>query len=85
MVPGSEDVVFAELELERGNAGQRPGRSPDLGRVVRLRGEVVAEQGALGGETVAGELHPVAGVPGEAYDHRLPGFDLARGVRAASG
>ena len=45
-----------------------PGRRPDLGRVVGQRREVVAERRAHVGEAVAGELHPVAGVTGEADD-----------------
>src|ERR1035441_7289941 len=42
---------------------------PDLGREVRKRRQVIAEQGARRGEPVAGELHAVARVAGEPDDH----------------
>ena len=48
--------------------GQRAGRRPDLGRELGQRGEVVAEQRARAGEAIAGQLHAVAGVAGEADD-----------------
>ena len=55
-------------DLEGRDAGQGAGRGADLGREVRQRGQVVAEQRAGAGEAVAGELHAVAGVAGEADD-----------------
>ena len=47
---------------------RRAGRGADLGGEVGEGGQVVAQQGAARGETVAGELHAVAGVAGEAHD-----------------
>ena len=44
---------------------------PDLSGVIRLRRKVIAEQRGLGGESVTGELHAVAGVPGESDDDFL--------------
>lgn len=66
-----EDVVVGDLDLERRDTGQRALRCSDLGRIVRLGRQVVAEQRGLGGEPVTGQLHAVAGVPGEADDHLL--------------
>ena len=66
--PGRQDVVIGDVDLEGGDAGQGAGRGPDLGREVRQRGQVVAEQGGRVGEAVPGELHPIAGVAGEADD-----------------
>ena len=63
-----DDVVVGDVDLERRHPGDRAGRRPDLGRVVRHRGQVVAEDRAHVGEAVAGELHAVAGVAGEADD-----------------
>ena len=60
--------MVGDVDLERRNSGDRPGRGPDLGGEVRHGREVVAERGADVGEAVACELHPVAGVAGEA-DH----------------
>ena len=64
-----QDVVVGDVDLERGDAGQRAGRRPDLGREVRERRQVVAEQRARRREPVPGELHPVTGVPGEPDDY----------------
>src|SRR5690606_35807947 len=43
----------------------------DLGREVRQRREVVADERGRGGEAVPGQLHPVAGVAREADDDAL--------------
>ena len=59
--------------------------SPDLGGEVGKRGEVVAEHRGGVRETVAGQLHPVAGVAGEADDDALFLFDLLRHLARASG
>src|SRR5581483_4955010 len=84
---GGEDVVVGDVDLEGRHAGHRPGRGPDLRRVVRQGGEVVAEEGARRGEPVTGELHPVAGVARQAQDdavestHRsLGGEGVAHGA-----
>ena len=67
-VPGGEDVVVRDVDLESGHPGQGARRGPDLGREVRKGGRVVAEQGADRGELRSCQLHPVAGVAGEADD-----------------
>ena len=67
-VASGQDVVIGDLDLEGRHAGQRACRGTDLGRVVGLGGQVVAEKRRLGCEPVSGELHAVPGVPGEAND-----------------
>ena len=88
LVARSEHVVVGEVELEARDAGQGALRCADLGGEVRQRGQVVAEEGGLGGEPVAGELHPVTGVAREADDDtveadRLRGCSVGRAVRLA--
>jgi len=75
LVARREDVVVGEVELEAGDAREGACRGADLGRKVRIRGQVVTDQRRLGGEAAAGQLHPVAGVPGEP-DH--DGIELLR-------
>ncbi|SHV15158.1 Uncharacterised protein [Mycobacteroides abscessus subsp. abscessus] len=67
-VARGEDVVVGNLNLERGDTGQRALRGADLGRVIRLGCEVVAEDRSLGGESVSGELHTVARVSSKPDD-----------------
>ena len=69
-------VVVGEVQLEAGDAGQGALRGADLGGEVRQRRQVVAERRRLGGEPVAGQLHAVAGVAGEADDDPLEPLDL---------
>ena len=71
-----EDLVIRDVHLERRHPGDRAGRRADLGREVRHRREVVAEDRTHVGEAVAGELHAVAGVAGEADDHRVERLGL---------
>ena len=66
--PGRGDLVVGDVHLERRHPGERAGGRTDLGREVRQRREVVPEQRAGAGEAIAGELHAVAGVAGEADD-----------------
>ena len=75
-VAGREDVVVGEVELEARDAGQRAGRRADLGREVRQRRDVVADERRLAREAAAGQLHAVAGVAGEADGHLLELLDL---------
>ena len=75
LVAGSEDVVVGEVHLEPGDAGQGSGRRPDLGGEVREGREIVAHQGGLAREPVARQLHPVAGIAGEADDHTIELLD----------
>jgi hypothetical protein len=64
-----QDVVVGDLDLERRDAGQSACWCPDLGGVIGLCGKVIAEQGGLGGEPVAGQLHAVARVACEPNDN----------------
>ena len=66
-----QDVAAGELDLERADPVEGPGRGPDLRREVRQRGQVVAEDSGGAGEPVAGELHPIARITGEPDDDVL--------------
>src|SRR5581483_5434189 len=77
-----QDVARREVDLERGDPGQGPGGGADLGREVRERREIVADQGGRRSEPVAGELYPVARVAGKSDDDAL---FLFRGLRHAIG
>ena len=73
------DVLRGEVDLEAGDARERAGRGADLGREVREGREVVAgERGGLG-ELGPGQLHAVAGVPGEADGDPLELLDRLLG------
>ena len=69
--PGVVMSIDGELDLERGDPVDGPGRRPDLGGEVRQRRQVVAEHGGGGREPVPRQLHPVAGVAGEPDDDAL--------------
>ena len=79
LIARSMDVLAAEADLEAADAGQRAGRRPDLGREVGERADIVAEDRGRPGELGAGQLHPVAGIAGEANGDALEilGRDLA--------
>ena len=86
--PGREDVVVGEVDLEPRDARQRAGRRADLGRKVGERREVVPEDRGLAREAVAGELHAVARVAGEADDDPFElldrlGLGYVRGIADA--
>ena len=74
--PGVRMSWSAKCTWNDDTPGQRALRCPDLGREVRQRRQVVAERRGLLGEAVAGELHAVAGVAGEADDHAVELLDL---------
>src|SRR5207302_1734871 len=74
------DVAAGEVDLVAGNAGERAGGSPDLGREVRQRADVVAEDRRRVGELSAGELHTVAGVTAEADGNVVNLLDLWRAL-----
>ena len=72
----------AKCTWKPGHAGQRAGGRPDLRGEVGQRHEIVSEDGGLAREPVAGQLHAVAGVPGEAnHDpvELLDGLGLGHG------
>ena len=71
------------MQLEAGDAGQRARRRADLGREVRQRRDVVAEDGRVGGEPVAGQLHAVAGVAREADDDAVESLHLGHGLTSS--
>ena len=81
--PGVWMSVEREADLEARHAGQRAGRRPDLGREVGQRADVVAEDGGGPRELRPGQLHPVAGVAGEADRDPLELLDL--GLRLLGG
>ena len=61
----SVNVRGAELHLKATDAGEGTGWGSDLGREVRERGHVVADDGSGVGEPISRELHPVAGISGK--------------------
>ena len=75
-VARGQDVVVGEVHLERRDARQRALRGADLGREVRQRHQVVAEDRRLLGEPVTGQLHAVTGVAREPDDHPIELLDL---------
>ncbi len=75
-VARGQDVVIGEVHLEGRDAGQRAGRGADLGREVRERREVVAEDRRLLREPVTRELHAVARVAGDTDDNLIQLFDV---------
>jgi hypothetical protein len=78
--PGREDVVVGDVDLERRHPGQGPGRGPDLGREVRQRGQVVAEQRrGLVVKRSPVSCMPSPGVAGEADDHPVQLLDSVPG------
>ena len=83
-VAGGHDVVVGEVQLEAGDAGQGALGRADLGGEVRQGRDVVAEGRRVGGEPIAGQLHPVAGVAGEADDHPVERVDLSHCVEPSS-
>src|ERR1700676_541327 len=56
------------MKLKSADAGKRAGRGANFGRIVRERGDIVAVERDGIGELAAGNLHPVAGISGEADD-----------------
>ena len=73
--PGVRMSWSAKWTWKPGDARQRAGRRADLGGEVGQRREVVPEDGGLAREAVAGQLHAVAGVAGEADDDPLELLD----------
>ena len=84
LVAGRVDLGRREAQLEAGDAGQGAGRGADLGREVRVGADVVAEDRRGAGELRPGELHPVAGVAGEADRDALE-LALLRGPPGTGG
>ena len=78
LVAGRQDVLVREVDLERGDPGERAGRRADLRREVGKRCEVVAEDRGCVGEALSGELHAVPGVACEADDYLMEFFNGLR-------
>ena len=77
LVAGGLDVDAGEVHLEAGDAADRALRRADLGGVQGQGREVVADEHAVGGEAVAGELHAVAGIAREADHHTVAHADVS--------
>ena len=73
LVAGRGDRVVGDVHLEAGHAVHGAGGGTDLGGVLGQGRQVVAVGRAHRGEAVAGELHAVTGVAGEADDHPVEG------------
>ena len=86
LVARRQHLAGAELHLVGGDAEGGAGRRADLGRKLRQRHQVGAVRRGGGGELVAGKLHAVAGIAGEAHDEASAGAVLraARGARRLS-
>ena len=65
------------MDLESADAGKSAGRSADLGREVRERGQVVAIERCCIRELAAGDLHSVAGVTAKTNAGFIDYFALA--------
>jgi hypothetical protein len=75
LVAGRINVFAGEVNLEAAYAGLRAARSPDFGREVGERGNVVACQGGSVGQLGAGQLHAVARIAAEANRGRFKFYD----------
>ena len=76
LVAGGGDVVIGERELEGRDPGESAGWRADLSWEVRQGQQVIAHPRCLGCESVAGQLHTVAGVPGEPDHDPVDLYDL---------
>src|SRR5262249_25143737 len=65
LVARRADVAAAEIELIAGDARQAARRGANLGREIRQRRYVIADDCGGGGELASRHLHAVAGIPGE--------------------
>src|SRR5438477_188562 len=77
-IAGRQDVLVREVDLERGDPGERAGRRADLRREVGKRCEVVAEDRGCVGEALSGELHAVPGIACKADDYLMEFFNGLR-------
>ena len=68
LIARRRDRVVRDVDLEARHAVHRAGRGTDLGGELGQCRQVVAVGRADGGEAVAGQLHAVTGVTGEAHD-----------------
>ena len=65
------DVPAREIDLEPAHSCEGSDRRAYLGGKVGERAQIVPGDGRRVREPVSGELHPVAGIAGEAYRHRF--------------
>jgi hypothetical protein len=75
VVPGREDVARGEVDLEGRDAVRGARGSAYLRGEVRERGEVVPHDRGRIREPAARELHPIAGISGEADDNAVQLLD----------
>jgi hypothetical protein len=68
--------VIGEMDLERRNAWQRPGRRANLRREVGQCRQVVSERCGFLSKPVTGQLHAVTGISGESDDDTVDLLDL---------
>ena len=68
LVAGRVDLVSGELDLVARHAGGRAGRRPDLRRIIREGGQIVAVEGGFAGEFRPRELHAIARIACEPHD-----------------
>ena len=66
-----QDVARGEVDLERGDAGERARRRTNLGREVRQRRQVVAQRRGRVSEPAPRQLHSVARIAREPNDDPL--------------
>ncbi len=82
LVARGMDIVRAEADLEARHARQRAGRGANLRGEVGQRADVVAVDRRRSRELGAGQLHPVAGIAGEAdrdpFELLEPGVERLR-------
>jgi hypothetical protein len=76
LVARRPDVTVAEVDLEAGDAGERPGGRADLGREVGQRADVVADDRRRVGELRPGQLHAVPRIAREPDRHTLEFLDV---------
>ena len=83
--------MICEVQLEGRDARNGSCRRSDFCRKVRQCLQIVAQTCGLGGEAIPGELHAVAGIPGETNDNladlddllgHVPAFDRCDGCPA---
>src|SRR5262249_18040508 len=75
-ITGGVDLIRRKVELESADARNGSCRGPNLRRIVRESGNVVAVKRDRVCKLAAGDLHAVAGVTRESYDGLIDDFAL---------
>ena len=84
LVAGRRDRVVGDVHLEARHAVHGAGRGTDLGGELGQRRQVVAVQRRHRRESIAGELHAVAGIAGEADDDPIEDLSVTHPRRLAT-